>query len=112
MLDRSDVESFTPAILVESPLAFEEVASPLRLTGTANTFEATFRYELTDTDGRIVDEGFVTATSGTGVRGTFDITTDSFAVPFDGVGSLIVFESSAKDGKRINLVEIPLRMSK
>jgi hypothetical protein len=31
---------------------------------------------------------------------------------FDGIGSLIVFESSAEDESRINLVEIPLRMSK
>ena len=109
-LTRADFEDFTPAVLVESPLAFETVASPLRLTGTANTFEATFNYELTDTDGLIVDENFVTATSGTGTRGTFDFTTAAFTVPFDGVGSLIVFELSAEDGSRINIVEIPLRM--
>jgi hypothetical protein len=108
---RADFEDRTPAILVESPLAFEEVGSPLRVTGTANTFEANFEYELTDTDGRIVDETFVTATSGSGTRGTFDFTTDEYEVPFAGVGALIVFERSAKDGSRINLVEIPLRMT-
>ena len=109
---RSDFEDVTPSILVESPLGFEEVGSPLRVTGTANTFEATFNYELTDTDGRIVDEDFVTATSGSGERGTFDFTTKPYTVPFSGVGSLIVFELSAKDGSRIHLVEIPLRMEK
>jgi len=107
---RADFEDLTPAILVDSPLPFEKVSSPLRVTGTANTFEATFNYELTDTDGKIVDENFVTATSGTGTRGTFDFTTDLYTVPFDGIGSLVVFELSAKDGSRINLVEIPLRM--
>jgi hypothetical protein len=107
---RADFEDQTPAIMVESPLPFEEVESPLRVTGTANTFEANFQYELTDTDGLIVDQNFVTATSGTGTRGTFDFTTEPYTVPFDGVGALIVFESSAKDGSRINLVEIPLRM--
>ena len=96
---------------MESPLAFEEVTSPLRVSGTANTVEATFNYELTDPDGKIVDENFVTATSGTGTRGTFDFTTAPFTVPFDGVGELIVFELSAKDGSRINLVEIPLKMT-
>ena len=111
-LTRADFEDLTPAVLVESPLSFETVASPLRVTGTANTFEATFNYELTDTDGLIVDENFVTATSGTGTRGTFDFTTAAFTVPFDGVGELIVFELSAKDGSRINLVEIPLRMTR
>ena len=108
---RADFEQFTPPILVEDPLAYEEVTSPLRVTGTANTFEATFAYNLTDTDGRIVDENFVTATSGTGTRGTFEFTTKPFEVPFDGFGALIVFENSAKDGSRTNLVEIPLRMS-
>jgi hypothetical protein len=109
---RRNFEGYTPAILVESPLAFQEVASPLRATGTANTFEATFQYELTDTDGRIVDSNFVTATSGSGTRGTFEFTTNEYEVPFDGVGALIVFERSAEDGSRVNLVEIPLRMTR
>jgi len=109
---RADFEQQTPAVLVESPLPFEKVSSPLRVTGTANTFEATFDYELTDTDGKIVDQNFVTATSGTGTRGTFDFTTKPYTVPFDGVGSLVVFERSAEDGSRINLVEIPLAMSR
>ena len=108
---RADFEDSTPAILVESPLPFETVHSPLRATGTANTFEATFDYELTDWDGRIIKDGFVTATSGSGVRGTFD-----FTVPYttdrSGIGSLIVFERSAKDGSRIHLVEIPIRLEK
>lgn len=109
---RADFEDVTPAILVESPRYFEPVGSPVRATGTANTFEATFQYELTDTDGRIVDQGFVTATSGSGTRGTFDFTTNAYEIPFDGVGALFVFELSAEDGSRINLVEIPVRMSR
>lgn len=109
---RSDFEEQTPSVLVESPLAFEDVTSPITATGTANTFEATFHYTLTDTDGLIVDENFVTATSGTGTRGTFEFTTDEYTVPFDGIGSLIVFERSAEDGSKMNIVEIPLRMSR
>jgi germination protein M len=96
-----------PAILVESPAPWQQVSSPLRMTGMSNTFEATLHYEIVDQAGLIVEEGFATATSGTGTWGTFDVT-----IPFDitreGIGALIVFESSAKDGSRINLVEIPL----
>jgi germination protein M len=110
-LTRADFEDLTPSILVESPLPFEKVTSPLHARGTANTFEATFNYEVTDTDGKIVAHNFVTATSGTGTRGTFEFTAP-FTVPFDGVGELIVFELSAENGKRIHLVEIPLRMTK
>jgi len=77
------------------------------VTGTANTFEANFQYELIDSDGRVIAENFVTATSGTGTRGTFE-----FTVPFEftGDGTLTVLESSAKDGSRINVTEIPLRL--
>ena len=98
-----------PAILLESPGPWQDVSSPLRITGTSNTFEATFNYEIVDPAGVIVAEGFGTATAGTGTWGTFDVTVP-YEIARPGVGALIVFESSAKDGSRINLVEIPLRM--
>ena len=97
----------TPIILVESPLPFEQVSSPLRVTGTANTFEATFQYELLDSEGNVVDNNFVTATSGTGTRGTFDFTTGDFS----DVAKLVVFENSAENGSRVNEVEIPLTVA-
>ena len=109
---RKSCEDITPLILVESPLPFEQVTSPLHATGTANTFEATFNYEVTDPDGMIVAHNFVTATSGTGTRGTFDFTTKPFAVTSDRAGELIVFEISAENGQRVHLVEIPLEMKK
>lgn len=104
---RADYEDVTPAILVETPAVGDTVSSPIRLTGTANTFEATFEYALTDWDGKIVAQHFVTATCGTGCRGTFDV-----SIPFEWSGeprgSLVVFERSAADGSQINVVEIPL----
>lgn len=107
---RADFEDETPAILVESPLPFQNVTSPLRATGTANTFEATFEYELVDPDGKIVATHFVTATSGSGTRGTFDFTVP-YTVDRGGLGELVVLERSAKDGSRIHIVEIPLRLA-
>jgi germination protein M len=109
---RKSFEDETPAILVESPLAFETVGNPLRAKGTANTFEANFEYEVVEPEGRIVDTHFVTATSGTGQRGTFDFTSRPYKISRDGLGALIVLERSAKDGSRINLVEIPVRMER
>jgi ABC-type glycerol-3-phosphate transport system substrate-binding protein len=104
---RADFEEQTPLILVESPLPFAQVSSPLRVTGTANTFEATFQYELLDGDGKVVDKNFVTATSGTGTRGTFDFTTHDF----DRAATLVVYENSAEDGSRIHEARIPLTTS-
>jgi germination protein M len=104
---RKSFEEQTPAILVESPLAFAEVTSPVTASGTANTFEASFNYEVYDAEGNLVGENFVTATSGTGTRGTFEFTTGDF----DSIGKLVVFEPSAEDGSKTKLVEIPLTSS-
>jgi germination protein M len=103
---RADFEDLTPAILVESPLPFASVSSPLRVWGTANTFEATFEYELLDSAGKALAKHFVTATSGSGTRGTYDITI-RFTSP-GGTGKLVVYELSAADGSRIHQVAIPL----
>jgi len=104
---RADYEELTPAIMVESPTVGDTVSSPMRITGTANTFEATFMITITDWDGKIIAEEYATATSGSGTRGTFDVT-----VPFTWTqyprGALTVWEASAKDGSAINVVEIPL----
>jgi hypothetical protein len=108
---RADFEAETPAILVESPLADEQVKSPLRITGTANTFEATFQYELVDSAGKVIAKHFVTATSGSGTRGTFDVTIP-YPAGHAGRGKLVVYESSAKDGSRIHVVEIPVRLAR
>jgi hypothetical protein len=104
---REDYEGVTPAILVERPAVGEIVAAPLRVTGTANVFEATVSYELVDADDRTVEDGFTTATCGTGCRGTFDVTIRP--APATPTATLRVFEVSAKDGSRVNVVEVPLR---
>ena len=106
---RKSFEDETPAILVESPLAFETVANPIRATGTANTFEANFQYEVVDPKGKVVDTHFVTATSGTGTRGTFDFTTKAYK-GVAGEGALVVLEFSAKDGSRTKEVRIPIQL--
>jgi hypothetical protein len=104
---RADYEAVTPAIMVESPAVGDGVSSPMRVRGTSNVFEATSQINIVDADGLIIAEKTVTASSGTGTRGTFDV-----LVPFEvdraQRGALIVFEYSAKDGSQVNVVEIPL----
>ena len=107
-LTRADVPEDTPAILVESPVVGETVSRTIRVTGTANTFEANFILRL-EAGGRKVAERFVTATSGNGMRGTFDAT---IAAPAGVKGrvTLVAFEPSAEDGRPQNVVRIPLRL--
>ena len=106
-MTRADYEDMSPAILVESPTLGATVSSPVRVTGTANVFEAVFHVNIVDDDGLIIADDRVQATSGTGTRGTFDVTV-KYPSGHARDGSLIVFENSAKDGSPINVVEIPL----
>lgn len=107
---RADVEAFVPPILVEQPSPDATVTSPLHVTGNANTFEATFDYRLEDADGKSLAKNFVTATSGSGTRGTFDFTIP-FSVDSPQEGALRVFELSAEDGSVVHERVIPLRLS-
>ncbi len=101
---RASFEDVTPVILVEEPTFGEAAASPLRISGTANTFEATFVAEVKAPDGSVLAEQVVTATSGSGDRGTFEASISFTGTP----GSLVVYAPNADDGGRQHEVEIPL----
>jgi hypothetical protein len=105
-VDRSDFEEQIPAILVEQPTPGAAVTSPIEVTGLSNTFEANVLYEVTGPDGAVLDDGFTTATSGTGTWGTFSLTTD--VDPGD--VTLTVFQESAEDGSRTDLYAVPVHV--
>ena len=105
-LRRQTFEDLTPAILVESPLPGEAVTSPLEVRGSANTFEATFQLQMRNSSGVPVASRFVTATSGSGERGTYDATI-SFPRTA-GPLTLVAYEQSAESGKPIHVVRVPL----
>lgn len=108
-VSRSDFEGVLPAILVEHPYPGQDVVSPISVSGSANVFEAQFKVEVTDPEGLIITEQKLTATSGTGTRGTFNAQVE-FSTQRTGLGAVIFSEPSPKDGKPTNVVEIPVRM--
>jgi germination protein M len=102
---RADYEALVPAILFESA-----AGNPLHVTGTANVFEAEFRYELYDAGNQMIANGNIMASSGTGTRGTF--TSDiSYKVKTNQTGTLVGYEPSAKDGSRTNVVAVPVLLT-
>jgi hypothetical protein len=110
-LTRGDFADQTPAILVETPTPGEAVGSPVGVVGIANVFEANVQFEITDPDGLIVAEGFTTAVANdVGAWGPFTFTED-FGVERDGLGEVIVFSTSAEDGSRQDIYEVPVEMS-
>jgi hypothetical protein len=109
-LTRADVQRVTPLVLVESPVPGATVTSPVTVSGTSNTFEATVNYTVTDPEGLILVEGHTTATAGTGTWGTFRFTAP-FTTTRSGLGAVLVYEISPRDGSHQHVYEVPVRMS-
>jgi Immunoglobulin-like domain of bacterial spore germination/Sporulation and spore germination len=108
VLDRSDLEDVTPVILIESPLPGETVTSPIAVRGTSNTFEATMRLEVRR-GSQVLTSETVTASSGSGQRGTFEASLDVGAAP--GPIALVAYEPSAENGQPLHTVRVPLTLA-
>ncbi|WP_078427423.1 Gmad2 immunoglobulin-like domain-containing protein [Alkalihalobacterium alkalinitrilicum] len=109
-------EKKSPEIVLENvafkiyePAPNTEVKDRFVVRGLARVYEATVLYEFEDGH-FILDEGFTTATEGAPGWGEFEI-----IIEFDEVanqsGRVILFEESAKDGSRINELQIPVKVT-
>jgi spore germination protein GerM len=110
-LGRADLEEsgIVPAVLLEHPRPGDEIASPVRLTGSANVFEAVFQIEVVDGEGLIVAEERVMPSAGTGTRGTFEVSVD--VEPWrPGLGAIVASIRSPRDGAREVVAEVPVRV--
>jgi germination protein M len=83
------------------------VHSPFHVSGSADTFEATFRIQLRDAAGKLLADQQVRATSGTGTRGSFDTVLTTAA---RGAATLVAYELSAKDGSQVNTVTVQITL--
>jgi hypothetical protein len=97
------------AITVTAPAPGTELTSPARITGDADVFETTVSIRILDATNNVIADTFTTATCGTGCRGGFSEEV-SFSVGTAQPGVIQVFEVSAKDGSRINVVRIPVTL--
>lgn len=107
-IDRTYFADLTPAILVEKPLPFETVSSPLTVAGENNTFENTVVFQLVGDNGLVLIDGHTTGTGEAGTWGPFENTAEFDPGPSK-TGTLRVFQISARDGSEQSVVEIPVR---
>lgn len=107
---RSAYADLLPAIVVTSLRIGQRVDSPVTIAGTANVFEATVSVRILDASGDQIATGFTTATCGSGCRGRYS-TSLAFRVGSVQPGRVQAYEVSAKDGSRINLVDIPVTLA-
>ncbi len=79
---------------------------PFTLRGTASVFEGSFTAQLVDSSGRRIVRTQVQASMGAPERGVFS---ESIAYSTSAKrGWLVVYETSMKDGSRLNVVRIPV----
>jgi len=91
---RKDYEDLLPVIAVDEPVAGERVTSPVRVSGSANVFEANVTVKVLDEGGHLVGKTFTTATCGTGCRGTYAVPV-SFDVAREQPGTIVVSDDDA-----------------
>ena len=106
-IGRDGYADLLPLIFVDRPAYGAALGNPARITGSANTFEASFMITLLDGAGARIVEVPAMATCGTGCRGTFDVKLP-YSVSAAGWGTLRVWEASARDGSPQNVREYPV----
>jgi germination protein M len=106
--DRTALDRYAPPILIAEPQTGDTVRSPVRVHGSADTFEATFVVDVLDGAGKVVARRTVTATAGSGTRGSFDVSIPFAAAPGD--GTIDAYELSAENGSRIHEVQVPVQL--
>lgn len=96
----------TPLILIESPTPGIEVGSAIAIRGLSNTFEANVLWSVQTQQGEVLDEGFTTATAGTGTWGTFEAVAEIGS--YTGPAVVTAWEESMETGERINIYDLPI----
>ena len=98
---------YLPGIFVDRPAWGAAAGNPARVTGIANVFEATFRAQIKDANGKVLADKQVMASCGTGCLGDFTATI-AYTVSKAQWGTLRVFDLSAKDGSPQYVTEYPV----
>jgi len=101
---------YLPAITVQSPVIGAQVGNPVAVSGTADVFEATVSVRILNSAGHEIARTFTNASCGTGCRGVYSVTIP-YSVPRTQPGTIVVFESSAKDGQPVNVQQIPVTLA-
>ncbi|MFJ8577983.1 Gmad2 immunoglobulin-like domain-containing protein [Micromonospora sp. NPDC093277] len=107
---RDDYADLLPPIVVTAPAVGDRVTSPVTVTGTAEVFEATVSVRVLDAAGREIGTAFTLAACGSGCRGAYRVNV-GYRRATAGPGRVEVYEVSAHDGSRVNVVAIPVVMA-
>ena len=105
---RSDYQNLLPAITVKTPNDGARISSPVRVSGSANVFEANVTVQVLNGNGHVLERTFTTATCGTGCRGSYS-TLASFKVAREQQGTIVVSDDDAAGtGTPPHVVRVPV----
>ncbi len=95
-------------IEVLAPTDGASVGTTFTIEGCGNTFEASWLWRVTLSDGTVVGDGFGTMSCGNGCVGTFS---EDVTVTGTGAAILRVYEVSAQDSSEVNATELAITIS-
>ena len=104
---RADFADLTPLapIFIGSPARGATVSSPVKVSGTADVFEGTIAVDVWS-GGKKLRTDTITASAGSGQRGTWSATFDLPAGP----AKLVFYEPSAENGQPLHATELDLNV--
>ena len=105
----SPVTSAKGAITLNLPLTNATLTSPVTISGEASVFEGNVQWRISDRSGRVLAEGFTTASVGAPGRGTFSVLA-TYTVTTATIAFVEVFSRSPKDGTVEEIVRIPVTL--
>src|SRR2546422_7875791 len=91
---RHDYEDLLAVIAGAAPGFDQEVASPVKVSGLANVFEANVSVEVLDQNGDVIAHDFTTASCGTGCWGSFSLAL-AYHVDERQPGTIVVHDDDA-----------------
>ncbi len=107
---RDEYEDVAPPIVVEQPKIGDSIELPLFVGGTANVFEGTVTIEIDKTEENEQPlQTFATATCGSGCWGDFTKKIE-FNLDKPTRVRLNIYEESAEDGSRQNVISLPITL--
>jgi spore germination protein GerM len=106
---RARFTELLPPIFVDTPARGATVRSPVRMSGVADVFEGHLIVEVRAADGRVLARG--SGHAAMGMYAPFSVQL-SYRVARTQAGSVVAYDRSAKDGSVIDLVTVPVILSR
>ncbi|MDF2822342.1 MAG: Lipoprotein LpqB, GerMN domain [Clostridiales bacterium] len=107
-MEKSDIVVQNVAFRIFEPAPDAIVGNRIVVKGVARVFEASLNWEFEDGH-NVLASGYVMASEGAPGWGEFEIIIEFDKVTND-TGTIIIYETSAKDGSRINEIIIPVKV--